>query len=99
MGRGDRPPSFLAVYTDAGACRPDGALTFDHCWRVKTRLPERKGQRCRVLARSTRLNSVLVEFEDGYKVVTSAWFVRPHRPVTTPDLFTENVRLDEEPAR
>lgn len=32
----------------------------------------RKGQPCRVLARSTRMNSVLVEFEDGERVITSA---------------------------
>lgn len=30
----------------------------------------RKGQRCRVLARG-KMNSALVEFEDGYKTVTS----------------------------
>ena len=47
-----------------------------HVWFWKSRLPERKGQRCRVLVRSKRMNSVLVEFEDGYKVVTSAYAVR-----------------------
>lgn len=30
----------------------------------------RKGQRCRVLARGT-MNSALVEFEDGFRAVTS----------------------------
>lgn len=30
----------------------------------------RKGQRCRVLARGA-MNSALLEFEDGYQVVTS----------------------------
>ena len=30
----------------------------------------RRGQRCRVLARG-RMNSALVEFEDGYRVITS----------------------------
>lgn len=44
-------------------------------WRVKTRMPERKGQRCRVLARGA-MNSCLVEFEDGYRVVTSRNYVR-----------------------
>lgn len=34
-----------------------------------------KGRRCRVLARG-RMNSILVEFEDGYKTVTSRWAVR-----------------------
>lgn len=36
---------------------------------------DRKGQRCRVLVRGKR-NSILVEFEDGYKVVTSRYAVR-----------------------
>ena len=31
----------------------------------------RKGKRCRVLARSLRMNSALVEFEDGFRVITS----------------------------
>ncbi|HEY9678619.1 MAG TPA: hypothetical protein V6C76_11455 [Drouetiella sp.] len=44
-------------------------------WRVKTRLPERFGQRCRVLVRG-KMNNCLVEFEDGYKVVTSRNYVR-----------------------
>lgn len=51
-------------------------------WRVKTRLPERKGQACRVICESLRMNSVLVEFHDGTRVVTSANFVRP--PKKTP---------------
>lgn len=46
-----------------------------HVWRIKTRLPERKGQTCRVLARG-KLNSCLVEFADGTRVVTSRWSVR-----------------------
>lgn len=33
---------------------------------------DRKGQRCRVFARSRRMNSVGLEFEDGFKMVTSA---------------------------
>jgi hypothetical protein len=48
---------------------------FKYIWRVKTRLPERQGQRCRVLVRGS-MNSCLVEFEDGYKVVTSRNYLR-----------------------
>ena len=44
-------------------------------WRVKTRLPERKGQLCRVLVRG-KMNNCLVEFMDGYKVITSRNYVR-----------------------
>jgi hypothetical protein len=42
-------------------------MRFDYVWRVITRFPERKGQRCAVLVRG-RLNSCPVEFEDGFRV-------------------------------
>lgn len=59
---------------------PDDEALWTHVWRWKSRLPERKGERCRVLARGKR-NSCLVEFRsDGYKVVTSRWAVRKWRP-------------------
>lgn len=51
-------------------------------WRVRARLPERFGQLCAILVKSRRMNSVLVEFEDGYRVVTSINYVRlVHGPV------------------
>lgn len=53
---------------------------FTHVWRIATRLPARKGQFCRVLAWG-RLNSCLVEFPDGMRVVTSRWSVR-RRPAS-----------------
>jgi hypothetical protein len=46
-----------------------------HTWYWRACLPERKGQPCRVLARG-RLNSCLVEFSDGYRVITSRHAVR-----------------------
>lgn len=45
-----------------------------YVWRVKTRLPERYMTPCRVIVRG-RMNSCLVEFEDGYRVVTSRNYV------------------------
>ena len=45
-----------------------------YVWRVKTRLPERYMTPCRVIVRG-KMNSCLVEFEDGYKVVTSRNYV------------------------
>lgn len=42
-------------------------------WRVRTRLPERFGQRCRFLVVSA-MNSALVEFEDGFQVVTCRYY-------------------------
>jgi hypothetical protein len=44
-------------------------------WRVRTKLPERYGQPCRVVVWG-KLGSVLVEFGDGHRVVTSRHFIR-----------------------
>lgn len=51
---------------------------MNYYWRVRTRLPERFGERCRVIVRG-KMNSCLVEFADGYKVVTSRNYVRKVR--------------------
>jgi hypothetical protein len=53
----------------------DNYIKYDHIWFWKTRLPERNGQPCRVLARG-KMNSILVEFEDGFTVITSRFAVR-----------------------
>jgi hypothetical protein len=53
----------------------EGLHRYNLIWRVRTRLPERFGQRCRVLIRGGR-NSALVEFEDGYQVITSRNYMR-----------------------
>lgn len=53
-----------------------GEIVYDQIWFWKTKLPERKGQRCRVIARGA-MNNVCVEFEDGYKVITGRYAVRP----------------------
>jgi len=45
-----------------------------YVWRVKTRLPERYMTPCKVLARG-KMNTCLVEFEDGYRVTTSRNYV------------------------
>lgn len=49
---------------------------FPYVWYWRARLPERRGQRCRILIRARRMWSALVELEDGFKVVTSARAVR-----------------------
>ena len=46
-----------------------------HTWRWKSILGERFGQPCRVVC-TGKLNSALVEFADGYRVVTSRYAVR-----------------------
>lgn len=46
-----------------------------HTWFWKSILGERNGQPCRVIC-TGKLNSALVEFEDGFRVVTSRYAVR-----------------------
>jgi hypothetical protein len=48
---------------------------YDYVWHSRKNLPGRKGQRCRVLARG-RMNSVLVEFEDGFRAIVSRFALR-----------------------
>jgi hypothetical protein len=43
---------------------------YDRYWRIRTNLPERKGMKLRVLARG-KMNSALVEFEDGVRHIVS----------------------------
>lgn len=52
---------------------PDYPYTYTWAWGNPAKYPVlglRKGQPCRVLVRGAK-NSALVEFEDGYQVVTS----------------------------
>ena len=44
-------------------------------WFWRKKLGERNGEPCRVLARG-KMNSILVEFDDGYRVITSRYAVR-----------------------
>lgn len=50
-------------------------MTYPYRWRVRTRLPWMFGRRCRVLARG-KMNSCLVEFACGWRVVTSRNYIR-----------------------
>jgi len=50
-------------------------IQFIYFWRVRTRYPERFGEKCAVLVRGKQ-NNCLVQFEDGFKTVTSRNFVR-----------------------
>ena len=50
-------------------------MTFPYVWYWRRWFPERKGQRCRVVARGA-MGGILVEFEDGFRVMTSRWAVR-----------------------
>jgi hypothetical protein len=53
---------------------------LDHIWFWRVRLPERKDEPCRVVARGAK-NSVLVEFADGQRVITSRYAVRKKKGV------------------
>ena len=59
-----------------GVYRAAVTVVYPYRWYWRVRLGERRGQRCRVLASSREFNSVLVEFEDGYRVVTAWWAIR-----------------------
>lgn len=48
---------------------------FDHRWYWRQILPDRHGQACRVVARG-KMNAILVEFEDGFRAITSRYAVR-----------------------
>ena len=50
-------------------------VVVTHYWRWRVNLPERYGTGCRVLARG-RMNSILIEFEDGVRHVVSRYAVR-----------------------
>ena len=52
---------------------PADAMT--HRWAWKFRLPKRLNQLCRVLKRGS-MNTILVEFNDGFLVVTKAYSVQ-----------------------
>lgn len=46
-----------------------------HTWRWRKYLPERFGEPCRLI-KTGRMNSALVEFGDGSRVITSRYAVR-----------------------
>jgi hypothetical protein len=53
-----------------------------HYWRVRKFLPDRFGQHCRILAVG-KMNSILIVFEDGFKVLTCRYFVRKIKSAIT----------------
>jgi hypothetical protein len=74
----------------------EARLTWSHYWRVRTRFPERCGQRCRVLARGS-MNTILIEFEDGHQVATSRNYVRRFRsnPLALPSAVAPQQGVDQ----
>jgi hypothetical protein len=60
---------------------------FDYYWRVRSRLPDRFEQKVRVLIRGG-MNSCYVEFEDGFRAVTSRNYLRRVRRPRDRDRMT-----------
>lgn len=48
-------------------------------WRNNERRAELYGRRCRIVARGSTMHSVLVEFENGERVVTSRRAIRKRK--------------------
>lgn len=59
---------------------------FTYIWFWRRRLPERKGQRCRILVHGTK--SIMIQFEDGIRVITSLNAIRK-APLTPPNGATK----------
>ena len=55
---------------------------FPLYWRVRTRHAERFHQPCRVTLRARRMNTVTVEFPDGFWTITSGNYLRKRAPTT-----------------
>ena len=55
--------------------RKEPEPTLPHSWRLRTRLADRHGNPCRILARG-KMNSILVEFADGTRHVVSRYAIR-----------------------
>lgn len=51
------------------------APAYDREWRWRATLPERKGQRCRIVARGS-MNSCEIEFADGQRHIVSRFAIR-----------------------
>ena len=49
---------------------------FVYAWKNNERRSEFKDKPCRIIARGSRMHSVLIEFEDGQRIVTSAWAIK-----------------------
>jgi len=69
----DSPQNALAMTDPSVAQHPETLGRYYWWW--KSRLPERRGQPCFVTARG-RMNTIRVEFLDGFIVFTSRFAVR-----------------------
>lgn len=49
---------------------------FVYAWKNNPRRAEFTDKPCRIIERGSSMNSVLIEFEDGQRIVTSAWAVK-----------------------
>lgn len=61
------------------AAQREGQMTYDRYWRWRKWLGERHGQRCRIVAVG-KMNAALIEFEDGYRTISSRYAARKIKP-------------------
>ena len=63
-----------------------------YVWRWKKILPDKYGKTCRILARGMRMNSALIEFEDGKKYVTIRWAIKKVKQTTENKMSEEETK-------
>ena len=63
-------------------------MTFPlvYAWGNNSKRAMLKGRRCRLIARGS-MNSILIEFENGERVVTSRYAVRPAAQTPSAQLY------------
>ncbi len=69
---------FIIEFTNRGRM-PD--YNYYYTWGNNEKRKTLKGRRCRVLHRAPRMNSCLIEFEDGTRECVSRFSVRLIKPV------------------
>jgi hypothetical protein len=72
---GDALPDRLQGWPGAFQLKLFAKPVFDRYWRIRATLPERFGQKLRIVARGT-MNSALVEFEDGTRHIVNRYAFR-----------------------
>lgn len=63
---------------------PEPGGTYPLYWRVRKVRPEWFGRRCRIVARGRRMDSRMIEFDNGERVITLGSYLRKWR-LTPPD--------------
>ena len=73
---------------------PEPGGTYPLFWRVRKVRPEWFGRRCRIVARGRRMDSRMIEFDNGERVITLGSYLRKWR-LTPPDPREGNEPMSE----